>query len=323
MSTQDRNLTRPRRAGAASRPAGVIGLGNLGLPYAQRLIGAGFPVVGFDLRAERLAALAEAGGRAALDAAEVGHAADPVILSLPTAAAFAAVTAELAGSLDAGRVVVDTSTLTVADKLAARELLAARGATLIDAAVSTTPQALLEGRLVLFASGDERAFASVRPALEAFAGEIHFVGEFGNAARLKLVCNLLVAIHNAAAAEAMALLEATGLDPLLAHRVIAGGVASSRVWERRGAMMLAGDYQDGSFAYRIATHDAPMIDALCREAGAFTPLFQLATQLHRAGVAIGLERYDTASLVELYRSLRAAPGGPPEPADPSATRGGT
>jgi 3-hydroxyisobutyrate dehydrogenase-like beta-hydroxyacid dehydrogenase len=201
-------------------------------------------------------------------------------------------------------VIVDTSTMRVADKFAARDVLARAGAVLIDASVSTTPQALREGRLVLFASGDEAAFIAARPALEAFSGTIHFVGEFGNASRIKLICNLLVAIHNAATAEAMALVEASGLDAQLAHRVVSDGVASSKIWERRGAMMLDGDYGEGSFAYRIATHDAPLIDELSREVGAFTPMFRLAEHLHRAAIEMGLERYDTASMLELYRACR-------------------
>jgi L-threonate 2-dehydrogenase len=300
---------RPDAAAQNPRPStatavGVIGLGNLGLPYAEMLLRAGYRVIGFDVRAEALEALSAAGGVPAAGAAEVARMSGLVILSLPTLAAFVEVNDVLAEGVAPGQVIVDTSTMRVADKLAARDVLARAGALLIDAAVSTTPQALREGRLVLFASGDEEAFIAARPALETFSGTIHFVGEFGNASRIKLVCNLLVAIHNAATAEAMALVEASGLDAELTHRVVSDGVASSRIWERRGALMLDGDYREGSFAYRIATHDAPLIDELSREVGAFTPMFRLAEHLHHAAIAMGLERYDTASMLELYRACR-------------------
>ncbi len=78
--------------------------------------------------------------------------------------------------------------------------------------------------------------------LNAIARAYYHVGPFGAGMKTKMVANLLVAIHNVAAAEALALARKAGLDPKTTLRVIGDGAGSSRMLQVRGPMMVKGDY---------------------------------------------------------------------------------
>jgi putative dehydrogenase len=91
----------------------------------------------------------------------------------------------------------------------------------------------------VYASGERSAYRRVRPILAAFARAQYYVGPFGAGSRLKFVANLLVTIHNVAAAEALVLAKKARLDPRLALKAIADGAGSSRMLEVRGPMMVS------------------------------------------------------------------------------------
>jgi L-threonate 2-dehydrogenase len=285
---------------------GVVGLGNMGAAIAERLLAGGRQVVGYDVAGSARRALEDAGGHALPDSASVAREADHVILSLPSADALRTVVDDPGGlgeGTSAGQVVLETSTLPVAAKRAAHDALSAPGATLLDCAVSGTPTSVRAGELALYASGDADAFALVEDLVGAFARNARFVGAFGAATQLKLICNLLVVIHDAATAEAMALGIGAGFDPHLVYDVVRDGIGSSRVFEQRGAMMADGDYRPGSRTYVLGLKDGALIDEFARETGTFVPMFQIARQLHTAGLGLGLGDLDAASLLEVYRAL--------------------
>src|SRR5678816_1723824 len=80
------------------------------------------------------------------------------------------------------------------------------------------------------------------PVLEGFSRVNYYVGPFGNGSKMKFAANLLVAIHNVAAAEAMVLAMKSGLDPALSYKVLTDGAGNSRMFQVRGPMMVKGDY---------------------------------------------------------------------------------
>jgi putative dehydrogenase len=291
---------------STAAPVGLIGLGNMGSAFADRLLAAGHQVLGFDPSPEALEAFESAGGKAAPDCATVARDADQLIMSLPSVAALESAVSGARG-LRAGatpdQVILETSTLPVAAKLSARDALAEHGASLLDCAVSGTPMSARAGELALYASGDEAAFARAAGLVDDFSARARFVGAFGSATKLKLICNLLVVIHDAATAEAMALGLGAGFDPHLVYEVVCDGIGSSRVFEQRGAMMADGDYRPGSRTFMLGLKDGALIDELARDTGTFAPVFGLARQLHTAAIGLGLGELDGAALLEVYRSL--------------------
>lgn len=291
---------------------GIVGLGNMGSAIAERLVGADRAVVGYDISVAAREGLARVGGHPVDSAAAVAQQADHIVLSLPSTAALDAVVSGDGGIAEAahsGHVVIETSTLPIEAKSCARTALAQHRAQLLDCAVSGTPASTRAGELALYASGDRQAFDRVEQTLLAFNRSIRFAGDFGAATGLKLICNLLVVIHEAAAAEAMSLGINSGFDPQLVYEVVCEGIASSRIFEQRARMMVTGDYRPGSRTFILALKDCAMIDALARDAQAFSPLFALARQLHVAALGQGLGELDGAALLEVYRAASSSPQG--------------
>jgi putative dehydrogenase len=179
---------------------GVIGLGIMGSAMSANLAKKGFKVSGYDIAPQARAALKRAG---ALPVDSISAIDSPItITSLPSAAALHSVCKALEGR---GRIVVETSTLPIEEKIKARNALKKKGITLLDCPLSGTGAQAKVGDLVVFASGDKAAFNKAVPVFKGFSRGHHYLGEFGNGSKMKFVANLMVAIHNVSAAEAFAL----------------------------------------------------------------------------------------------------------------------
>ncbi len=285
--------------------AGFVGLGTMGSALSAHLLAAGYQVIGYDIDPARLAAHAARGGTAAASSAGAARA-DVVVTSLPTAAALLDVAAG-AGGLAAGArpglVVIETSTLPVTVKRQARDALAGRGAVLLDCPLSGTGGQALNKDVVAYLSGPEEAKARALPVLRAFARGVHDVGEFGNGSAVKLIANLLVAIHNVAAAEALVLAERAGLDLAAVLAAVADGAGSSDMFEVRGPAMAAADYSGPGVTTTVFDKDLQIIAAFARETGTPTPLFTLATSFYAAALAQGHADDDTACVHAVLRGL--------------------
>ena len=277
-------------------PVGMVGLGVMGAAMSANLIAAGFEVRGYDVAPERCRQFAAAGGSVESSAAEVGSQADVVIFSLPSAPALEEVAAEVAAAGRAGLICVETGTLPLDVKLAAREVLAGAGIGLMDVPLSGTGLQAADATLVAFASGSPAAFERVRPVLGAICRSIHYLGEFGNGSMMKYIANLLVAIHNLSTAEAHVLGLAAGLDPQVVQTVMSDGVGSSKIFDIRGPMMVADLYDPPAARLDIILKDARIISDYARSVGAVTPLLDRAIGIYEESSSAGLGSLDAAAL---------------------------
>lgn len=278
---------------------GVVGLGIMGGAAARLLVQAGRAVVGFDLDPARCDEAAGHGVALAADLADLARQAPVILTSLPSAAAVRATAKGIADAGVEARVVVEMSTLSLADKQAFAETLAAAGHRPVDAPLSGTGAQMQTGDVVVYASGAPDAVAATLPVVSGFARQAHDLGAFGNGTRMKLVANLLVAIHNVAAAEAMVLGVKAGLDPDQIVRLIGAGAGTSRMFEMRAPLMAAGRYEPPTM--RIATwkKDMDVIGAFAAELGVAAPLFGVCGELYEEALAAGLGPLDTAAVVRL------------------------
>jgi 3-hydroxyisobutyrate dehydrogenase-like beta-hydroxyacid dehydrogenase len=278
---------------------GVIGLGIMGSAMSANLVRAGFGVHGYDVLPAQRNVLTEAGGHATRSAAEVARKAGVVISSLPSAQALHAVAAELEGEC----IIVETSTLPIAEKNAAFQTLKRKGITLLDCPLSGTGAQARTKDLSVYGSGDEAAFNQTAPVLEGFSRAHYYLGEFGNGSKMKYVANLLVAIHNVAAAEAFILGMKAGLDAETIYKVIGDGAGSSRMFQVRGPQMVAGRYDEATMKVEVWQKDMKIIGEYATQLGAPTPLFNASAALYTAAMAQGFEKQDTASVCAVLESM--------------------
>lgn len=285
---------------------GMIGLGIMGSAMSANLIGAGFTVVGRDIDAARAAEFEAAGGAPSDSPRAVAEAADIVILSLPSVIAFDDVVSGRDG-LCAARtdalIVAETSTLPIAVKERGRDALAEVGSVMLDCPLSGTGAQALTRDLSVYASGDAAAYASCAPVFEGFARSHYHVGAFGDGSRMKFVANLLVAIHNVAAAEAMVLAIKAGLDAETVLRVISDGAGSSRMLEVRGPMMVRGDYKPAGMKVDIWQKDMAIIADFAATLDCPTPLFAASAPLYAAAMAQGHASEDTAAVCAVLADM--------------------
>ncbi len=282
---------------------GVSGLGIMGSAMAANLARAGYRVLGYDPLAAARRALARAGGTALHTNAELARRCDTVITSLPSAAALEEVARELARAARRGVTVIETSTLPLEAKQDARRVLARAGALLLDCPLSGTGAQARSKDLAVYASGPRAAVRRCAPVFQGFARAHYHVGAFGAGSKMKFVANLLVAIHNVSAAEALVLGMKAGLDPALVYKVVGDGAGSSRMFQVRGPMMVAGDYADATMKVEVWQKDMAIIADFARSLGCPTPLFLASAPIYSAALAAGRGKQDTASVCAVLESM--------------------
>jgi len=259
---------------ASTTVLGFVGLGVMGEPMCKNLAAkSGARVVAFDPRSAPLDALAPLGVERAASAAEVAARAEIVFVCLPGEPEVRAVclgAGGVMGRLDAGRTLVDMSTVPVA---LARELGAAaraRGVSFADAPVARTAQAAREGTLSIMVGAEPALFERLRPYLACMGTEITHCGAVGAGAAVKLMNNMVVAQTVVALAEALAVARASGaVDPEVLFRTLAKGSADSFVLRNHGMKSLLPDDHPtrGAFPTSYIIKDLSYAIALAEEAG--------------------------------------------------------
>jgi 3-hydroxyisobutyrate dehydrogenase len=269
-------------ADGEARAVGFVGLGRLGLPLAQRLLDAGHAVR--CCRRGRSDELVAKGATIAGDGSPraVAAACDVVFTCLP-GDRLAAVFEGEDGILAAGRplpLVVELSVAPVAEKERFRASLAAGGGDLLDCPVSGTPAMAAAGVAVIYASGDRSRHGRVEALLQALSPAATYVGPLGDGMRMKYVANLLVLVHVAAAAEAMALARRLGLDlDAVVELISRSPAAVSGQFQVRAPMIVARDFDGRLVDVRDAREVLEQVTAAARGAGAAVPLATVAKAL--------------------------------------------
>jgi len=280
----------------AKSRVGMVGLGIMGSAMAGNLLRAGFKVVGYDPLAACRNRHRKAGGIVVQAPGEVVASANIVITSLPSSKALLEVANQISTTKQTGKLVIETSTLPIAVKEAARKRLAAAGVTLLDCPLSGTGAQARVKDLIVYASGDKAAFSKTIPVMKGFSRGHYYVGRFGNGSKMKYAANLLVAIHNISTAEAVILARRSGLDPALAVQVLGDGAGASRMLQVRGPLMVRRSYLPATVTNEIWKKDMQIIGAFVRGLKSPAPLFNATKAVYRRAMALGFAKADTAAV---------------------------
>jgi L-threonate 2-dehydrogenase len=276
---------------------GVIGLGRMGLPIACNLIDRGFRVVGY--RRHPCPELEQAGGTLAASPAEAAARADVIVSIVPEARDVEEIICGPHGTLTTlrpGTVHIEMSTIDVTRKAALRDATRIRGGDLLDAPISGTPSMVTPRLATTFASGDPDTVDKVCPVLDAISGPWVYTGPFGTGAQLKYIANLLLAVHTAAAAEALALARRTGLDLGLVQQTLDDSIASSAIWRQRGPIMAQRAWSPAPGPVATLHPILEQIEASAAACGLATPVFAAAKALFDQALADGRGDLDIACI---------------------------
>lgn len=282
---------------------GFLGLGIMGSAMAGNLLKAGFEVHGFDPSAKARLHLKSVGGHPSKDAADLARSVQVVITSLPNAVALMETAGVLARAGRKGLLVIETSTLDIKDKEAARDVMAAKGITLLDCPLSGTGAQAARKDLTVYASGPAAEIRRLAPVFEGFS-KTHFdLGAFGNGMKMKLMANLLVAIHNVSTAEALLLGQRWGIAPSTAVKVLSDGAGGSRMLQVRGPMMENEGWKEATMKVSVWQKDMKLIAQALVDTCVPAPLFAATIPLYNAAMGMGHEGHDTAAVFDVLERM--------------------
>ncbi len=283
---------------------GFVGLGIMGSPMAANLAAAGYRVLGYDVSAERVEQLVTAGGMAAPNIAAAAKA-QIVITMLPDSPQVEEVVLGPGGVLENavdGALLIDMSTIRPETSRAVAERAAVQGVRALDAPVSGGEKGAIDGVLSIMVGGDEAAFAAALPVLKVLGTTVVHVGASGAGQTVKAANQLVVAGTYALVAEAIVLLEASGVDASAGLDVLAGGLAGSRILELKRQSMVERRFAPG---FRIDLHHKDMGIALAaaREADVALPVTGLVAQLVAAARGQGYGGQDHSVLLKVLENV--------------------
>lgn len=311
--------------GLASGPAnrarmriGIVGIGNMGVAMAERLLGVGWPVSVRDLDAAREAAARQLGATVCATPAALARESDCVIVCVVDAAQVEAVLFDTSDGVCTQRsrpAVILCPTIAPEDAAAIGQRLAALGFDCIEAPMSGGPARARSGTMSLMVACADAVYERYAELLAALADPVFRIGtRIGDGARTKLVNNLLAAINLAGAAEALALARRVGLDPARTLEVIERSSGQSWIGIERMRRAIAGDLAPRAHT-ALLNKDARLALDMALDTGFDAPVGAQASALFARACASGLGRLDDASLLA-FLTDPGSYASPPSPAAP-------
>ncbi len=219
---------------------GVLGLGVIGKPIAERLIKAGFSVAVYDVLEDRVAGLHKLGATACASPADVATHSDIIVSLVADAAQTDAVVFGPRGIIEAlrpGCIFVIGSTLGPLPVRNVAQALAPRGCATLDAPISGGYLAAYEGTLSLMIGGPQPVLDKSLPVLRAYATTITRAGDIGAGQAAKLAHQLVCSVNVITLLEGLSLGAAAGVEPAVLRKIMQAGVADSsilRLWDELG-----------------------------------------------------------------------------------------
>lgn len=276
---------------------GMIGLGRMGLPMAKNLMTAGYDVVGY--RRGDADDFVACGGILAASPRDVAEQCEIIFSCIPDSDALADIVSGPRGIARAdckGKVIVELSTLSTADKLGEASAFEQAGGVMLDGAISGIPHMVADKLAVFYLSGSRTAFEAVHGPLQAMSNKVFFMGPFGAALATKLCANMLVAINIASAAEVLAFGRKLGIEPKDLVDALKDGAGGSLQFTARARRMAVGDWDKVMGSTATLSKDIGLIEEKSREVEYPLSILSAASSIYEEAVGAGYGDRDVASV---------------------------
>ena len=277
----------------------------MGQAFIKNLHKSNFIVQGFDIDAERMDQLAEAGGVPVDTPAAVARDVKCVIISLPTSDITKEVLLGGGGVAEEsprGLYICDTTTSLPEHSESLHTLLKEYGIHYLDSAVSGTSVMAQAGDLVVISGGDEPDFEACRRYFSGFSRAAYYLGPAGSGARTKLIINLILAGNRLALAEGLIMAEKIGLQTGDLLDVLQDSACASKTMADKGPKMINADYsKQGQVQWSLK--DSRLMIGMGQKVGAPTMMIQLYSQIMQAAYEKGFGERDTVAFYEILRGM--------------------
>lgn len=284
---------------------GVLGVGNMGFGIGSNLLKAGFKVFVYDIRPEPLEDLRKKKAVVVDTVKEMARLC-PVVFSVLLD--YNQNLNVLSGSdgllenMDKGGCVFVCSTISPAEAIELSKLAEGHGVNLLDSPVSGGAQGAMAGTLSIMIGGPAKAVEENREALDAIGSNIYHMGEVGTGESAKAINQLLVAVHNLSAAEAMLLASKSGINLELMFNIIKNSAGYSWMFKHRAMRMIERDFNPRG-VLRILLKDTNIVVNAAQSLDLVLPMITLARQFYHAGVNAGLGDEDDSAIIKVLEKL--------------------
>jgi 3-hydroxyisobutyrate dehydrogenase-like beta-hydroxyacid dehydrogenase len=277
-----------------------LGLGTMGSGMASNLLKAGYKLTVWNRSVEKCEPFARKGARVADAPAQAVRDVDLVMYSLSNDQAVEEVVFGAKGILsgiDAGQIAMDMSTVLPTMSLREQEAYAKRGADFLDAPVFGSKKESADAKLWIMAAGNKAIFEKVKPVLEHLGQTVHYFGKNGNAAAMKLVGNLIVALEMEALAEGLVLAQKAGLDLNTVMEVLKVADFRSPLIASNGQNILKRDFSTG-FALKLMLKDAGLIERFAKSLQSPIPALRVVEKNLESAVALGSGKENASAVIK-------------------------
>ena len=281
---------------------GLIGLGAMGGAYAKHLLKNNFKCFGIDLDKNNILKFIQLGGQE-ITYDELFNKVEIVLTSLPSLNAYKDVLNNLnrLGKNNQKKIILDMNTISIDDKNMFKNEIIGLNIDMLDSPVSGTGAQAWEADLTVFASGSKELIDKCMNIFKAFSKEVINVGSFGNGMKFKILANLLVTIHNTAAAEALRLGELAGLDQDMIFKVLGNSAATSVMLQKRMPLMINKNYEPPTASYNIFLKDVDIIRNFIKDNNVTLPTFEGSAKIYDKAEKTLSKNWDTASVYEVLK----------------------
>ncbi len=272
--------------GRSMATVGIVGIGEMGSSFVERLLDGGRTVVGWNRTQAKVEHLLARGMQWAPSPADVARQSDVMLTMLTNGAALAAVADGPDGILAgiSGKIWIELSTIAADDVVALHAHVARAGGELVDAAVLGSPLTVRQGKLVIMVAGSDAAIGIARPVLEIIGPRVVAMGELGKAKVMKIALNLNLPAQMLALSEGLLLAVKSGIDRSRALEVMLAGAMASPMLQYR-APFIEEMPAKAWFDVGMMQKDCDLALTLGRELG--VPLFATAVSREMLSAARG------------------------------------
>ncbi|MFD2288949.1 NAD-binding protein [Pedobacter petrophilus] len=277
---------------------GWIGLGNMGIPMAEQLIKAEYPVTVYNRSEGKASQLMEMGARVADSPQGLASETDVIIIMVADDQAIEAVFEAENGLLKAalkGKIIINMSTVSPAISKKMAAICAAQNAHYLDAPVSGSVKQAETGQLVIMVGGDQSAFEEVKPILDRLGKLSKWVGETGAGNQAKLAINSLLALYTQGLAETILFANEKGIKSADLLDLI-GNAAIGNVFTKIKGEAILNDQYKAAFALKHIVKDL----RLAKDEGISTPLAKTALKTFEDAEST----YGEEDLVAIFKALK-------------------
>lgn len=281
---------------------GFIGLGVMGIGMAANLLRNGYQVTVYNRTPGKAGELLESGGKEAASPVEAVRESDIVITMISNDEAIREVYFGGDGIFSAvrpGTTLIDSSTISPALARELADTAQQHGAVFLDAPVTGSKPAALDGTLVFMVGGSADAVHGVEDVLLAMGRKVIHMGSNGSGSTAKLAHNTIVGINVVALAEGMAIAASGGIDGSAFLELVQSGGAASKAAELKGQKLLDSNY-DVQFSLALMLKDLRLSSVLSDGLHVPTPLLEAAKSQFQIGDSMGLGDLDMCSVAQAY-----------------------